>query len=114
MKKLIRDKMAFNLNPIELEHCDDREELIKLYTLKLSEEIEEIKNSNYKDIMEYADLIQVTLSLASINGFKFDDVMKAMEEKFNLKGGFTNLVLINLNPNNPSNKIYLKNNITNE
>lgn len=109
MKKLIRNKMALQLNPDDLDYCLDREELIGLYTLKLREEIEEIKNSDYKDIMEYADLIQVTLSLASLNGFMMDDVMKAIDDKYELKGGFTNLVLTNLNPNNPSNKIYLEN-----
>jgi predicted house-cleaning noncanonical NTP pyrophosphatase (MazG superfamily) len=109
MKKLIRDKMAFILNPEELDNCDNKEELMGLYTLKLREEIEEIKGANYKDIMEYADLIQVALGLASLNGFKMDDVMKAMEDKYELKGGFSNLILTNLNPNNPSNKIYLEN-----
>jgi predicted house-cleaning noncanonical NTP pyrophosphatase (MazG superfamily) len=109
MKKLIRDKMAFHLNPDELNNCFDKEELMGLYALKLREEIEEIKSSDYKDIMEYADLIQVALGLASLNGFKMEDVMKAMEEKYELKGGFSNLVLTNLNPNNPSNKIYLEN-----
>ncbi len=101
--------MALQLNPNELDYCLDRKELIGLYTLKLKEEIEEIKNSNYQDIMEYADLIQVTLSLANLNGFKIEDVMKAIDDKYELKGGFTNLVLTNLNPNNPSNKIYLEN-----
>jgi predicted house-cleaning noncanonical NTP pyrophosphatase (MazG superfamily) len=109
MKKLIRDKMAFILDPEELDNCDNKEELIELYVLKLREEIEEIKGSDYKDIMEYADLIQVALGLASLNGFKMEDVMKAMEDKYELKGGFSNLVLTNLNPNNPSNKIYLEN-----
>jgi predicted house-cleaning noncanonical NTP pyrophosphatase (MazG superfamily) len=109
MKKLIRDKMSFHLNPDELNNCFDKEELMGLYALKLREEIEEIKSSDYKDIMEYADLIQVALGLASLNGFKMEDVMKAMEEKYELKGGFSNLVLTNLNPNNPSNKIYLDN-----
>jgi predicted house-cleaning noncanonical NTP pyrophosphatase (MazG superfamily) len=61
MKKLIRDKMAFNLNPDELDYCHDKEELMELYSLKLREEIEEIKGSDYKDIMEYGDLIQVAL-----------------------------------------------------
>lgn len=101
--------MAFILNPEELDNCDNKEELMGLYTLKLREEIEEIKGANYKDIMEYADLIQVALGLASLNGFKMDDVMKAMEDKYELKGGFSNLILTNLNPNNPSNKIYLEN-----
>jgi predicted house-cleaning noncanonical NTP pyrophosphatase (MazG superfamily) len=109
MKKLIRDKMAFILDPEELDNCDNKEELMGLYTLKLREEIEEIKGADYKDIMEYADLIQVALGLASLNGFKMEDVMKAMEDKYELKGGFSNLVLTNLNPNNPSNKIYLEN-----
>jgi predicted house-cleaning noncanonical NTP pyrophosphatase (MazG superfamily) len=109
MKKLIRDKMTFHLNPNELDNCLDKEELMGLYTLKLREEIEEIKGADYKDIMEYADLIQVALGLASLNGFKMEDVMKAMEDKYELKGGFSNLVLTNLNPNNPSNKIYLEN-----
>lgn len=101
--------MAFILDPEELDNCDNKEELIELYVLKLREEIEEIKGSDYKDIMEYADLIQVALGLASLNGFKMEDVMKAMEDKYELKGGFSNLVLTNLNPNNPSNKIYLEN-----
>ena len=101
--------MSFHLNPDELNNCFDKEELMGLYALKLREEIEEIKSSDYKDIMEYADLIQVALGLASLNGFKMEDVMKAMEEKYELKGGFSNLVLTNLNPNNPSNKIYLDN-----
>ena len=109
MKKLIRDKMAFNLNPEELDYCLDKEELMGLYALKLKEEIEEIKNADYKDIMEYADLIQVALGLASLNGFKMEDVMKAMDEKYELKGGFSNLVLTSLNPDNSSNKIYLEN-----
>lgn len=101
--------MAFILDPEELDNCDNKEELMGLYTLKLREEIEEIKGADYKDIMEYADLIQVALGLASLNGFKMEDVMKAMEDKYELKGGFSNLVLTNLNPNNPSNKIYLEN-----
>ena len=42
MKKLIRDKMAFILDPEELDNCDNKEELMGLYTLKLREEIEEI------------------------------------------------------------------------
>lgn len=100
--------MAFHLNPDELDSCLNKEELMGLYALKLREEIEEIKNSDYKDIMEYADLIQVALGLASLNGFKMDEVMKAMEDKYELKGGFSNLVLTNLNPNNPSNKIYFE------
>lgn len=109
MKKLIRDRMAFHLNPEELDYCLDKEELMGLYALKLQEEIEEIKGSDYKDIMEYADLMQVALGLANLNGFKMEDVMKAMEEKYELKGGFSNLVLTSLNPDNPSNKIYLEN-----
>lgn len=109
MRKLIRDKLAFKLNPEELDYCINKEELMGLYALKLREEIEEIKNSDYKDIMEYADLIQVALGLASLNGFKMEDVMKAMEEKYELKGGFSNLVLISLNPDNLSNKIYFEN-----
>jgi predicted house-cleaning noncanonical NTP pyrophosphatase (MazG superfamily) len=111
MKKLIRDKMAFNLNPDELDYCHNKEELMELYSLKLREEIEEIKGSDYKDIMEYGDLIQVALGLASLNGYSFDDVIKAMNDKYELKGGFSNLVLTSLNPNNPSNKIYFENNI---
>jgi|694.fasta_scaffold48613_7 predicted house-cleaning noncanonical NTP pyrophosphatase (MazG superfamily) len=106
MKKLIRDKLAFKINPEELDYCNNKEELMELYALKLREEIEEIKSSDYKDIMEYADLIQVALGLASLNGIKKEDVMKAIEEKYELKGGFSNLILISLNPDNPSNKIY--------
>lgn len=108
MRKLIRDKMAEFLKPEEIYHCDNQNELMELYSMKLKEEIEEIRNSNYKDINEYADLIQVALGLASLNGYSFDEVIKAMNDKFNVKGGFSNLVLVKLNPNNPSNKIYFE------
>jgi hypothetical protein len=60
--------------------------------------------------MEYGDLIQVALGLASLNGYSFDDVIKSMNDKYELKCGFSNLVLTSLNPNNPSNKIYVDEN----
>lgn len=108
VKKLIRHKVIENLKEGEWEWIDDPAELNKLYALKVLEELEEIKNSDHKDIMEFADLIQVTTAWAQQNGFSYNQIIQAMNMKFDKSGMYSRIALNNLNPNNSSNNIYFR------
>jgi predicted house-cleaning noncanonical NTP pyrophosphatase (MazG superfamily) len=106
-KKLIRDGNWIKIiNPDELERINDKDELNKLFLLKIREEMQEIINSNFQDIYEFADLLQVCKDFSELN-FNVEDIKKAIANKVLIKGTFTNLTLTNLNPDNPSNSIYL-------
>lgn len=103
--KLIRSKMV-NLGLIsqnEVTHITDIRELNKLYAYKIMEELGEIQASDHKDIMEFADLLQVVINFAELNGMDLRAINNVMAEKAKEKGGFNTLVLTNLNPTNPSN-----------
>lgn len=105
-KKLIRKFIAEKLKEGEFEIITNQNELNKLYALKILEELEEIKISEHKDIMEFVDLIQVAFSFAKENGFTHEQLSIALIEKSVEKGSFCRLALNNLNPENPSNKLY--------
>ena len=105
-KKLIRKFITEKLKEGEWETITDQDELNKLYALKIREELEEIQISEHKDIMEFVDLIQVTFSFAKQNGFTHEQLSVALIEKSVEKGSFGRLALNNLNPENPSNKLY--------
>lgn len=105
-KKLIRKFITEKLKEGEWETITDQDELNKLYALKIREELEEIQTSEHKDIMEFVDLIQVTFSFAKQNGFTHEQLSVALIEKSVEKGSFGRLALNNLNPENPSNKLY--------
>jgi predicted house-cleaning noncanonical NTP pyrophosphatase (MazG superfamily) len=113
-KKLIREKIRHKIKPDEWEIITDKDELNKLYVLKIKEELAEILDGNFNDINEFADLVQAVMGFAFINGFDSYLVNDAMFEKNRKNGKFTNIVLTNLNPENPSNKIYFENCINHE
>jgi predicted house-cleaning noncanonical NTP pyrophosphatase (MazG superfamily) len=113
-KKLIREKVAEDIKNSkrkenEIEIISDQNELNGLYELKIQEEINEIKNSEYKDIYEFVDLIHVAFCFAEQNGFSIEELQNALNKKGTEKGFFSNVVLNNLNPENKSNKIYFDN-----
>lgn len=87
----------------------NQEELNRLYAIKVREELVEIQASKHKDIMEFVDLIQVAFSLAKQNGFTHEQLSVALVKKSVEKGSFGRLELNNLNPDNPSNKLYFEN-----
>ena len=108
-KKLIREFITSKLQHGEWETVTNQDELNKLYAIKVKEELVEIQDSEHKDIMEFVDLIQVAYSFAEQNGFTKTKIIEAMNKKSVEKGNFGRLVLNNLNPENPSNKIYFQN-----
>lgn len=105
-KKLIRKFTTEKLKEGEWEAIEDQKELNELYALKIKEELIEVQQSDHKDIMEFVDLIQVAFSFAKQNGFTHKQLSAAIFEKSINKGNFGRLALNNMNPNNPSNKIY--------
>lgn len=105
-KKLIRKYITHKLKEGEWEEITDQGELNQLYALKVKEELAEIQESDHKDIMEFADLLEVVYCFANENGFDRKTLDTAAFEKFAKKGSFGRLALNNLNPNNPSNKLY--------
>ena len=105
-KKLIREKITSKLKEGEFENITNQEELNALYALKIKEELAEIQDSNHKDIMEFVDLITVAVCFAEQNGFSMEQLELAGNIKYVDKGKFSNLALNNLNPENPSNKLY--------
>lgn len=107
-KKLIRKFITEKLKDGEWEVIIKQDELNQLYALKIREELLEIQNSEHKDIMEFVDLIQVVFSFAKENGFTHSQLSVALLEKSIDKGYFGRWALNNLNPKNPSNKIYFE------
>lgn len=105
-KKLIRKFITNKLKEGEWEEITDQTELNALYAIKISEELAEIQESKHNDIMEFVDLIQVAFSFARQNGFSQTELSLALIEKSAEKGTFGRLALNNLNPENPSNKLY--------
>lgn len=107
-KKLIRKFITGKLKEGEWETITDQKELNQLYAIKVREELAEIQESDHKDIMEFVDLIQVAFSFAKQNGFTHEQISTALVEKSVNKGTFGRFALNNLNPNNPSNKLYFE------
>lgn len=105
-KKLIREFIAQKLSISEWELIEDKRELNNLYLMKVKEELQEIINSEFSDISEFADLVTICFAFARMNGFDNASLIEEMLRKTALKGEYGNLVLTNLNPNNPSNNIY--------
>jgi predicted house-cleaning noncanonical NTP pyrophosphatase (MazG superfamily) len=104
-KKIIRSRTP-NVPITEVETIEDQKELNRLYVLKVREELEEIIKSDFNDINEFVDLIEVALAFADVNGFYGHNLNIAVAKKQTEKGSFGKLALNNLNPNNPSNKLY--------
>ena len=107
-KKLIRKFITEKLKEGEWETITDQKELKHLNAIKVREELAEIQESDHKDILEFVDLIQVAFSFAKQNGFTHEQMSTALVEKSVNKGTFGRLALNNLNPNNPSNKLYFE------
>jgi predicted house-cleaning noncanonical NTP pyrophosphatase (MazG superfamily) len=95
MLKLIRDGYVNNIEDERIcilgpETPEYREFLIE----KLYEEIRELEESDFKDVMEYADVYEVFQSLLRINGITEEEVIKAKVTKHALLGGFNDGIIL--------------------
>lgn len=96
MTKLIRDGYQKSIDTNKLSKVQSKEELISYLTLKIKEELNEIIESDYKDIEEYADIIECIYSLAMINDILPNDIEKARIKKKMDKGGFEKGLILEL------------------
>jgi predicted house-cleaning noncanonical NTP pyrophosphatase (MazG superfamily) len=97
MKKLVRDHYYDIIDHNRLEKLTDVDETKHYLYRKLHEEINELVESDFKDIEEYADIITVLYRLASLNNIHKKDIEESYEEKIIKLGGFKlNLLFDNL------------------
>lgn len=91
--KLIRDNYIAIIPLNELE-CYGKNYDIQHLKDKLDEEIQELKVSNFNDIEEYADVLEVLDELAIRNNISLDEIYKVKNKKNILKGQFKNGVFL--------------------
>ena len=106
-RKLIRDKLQWLIPTEELSHETDIDSLNECYARKSIEETLEIMESNCKDVSEFGDLMCLIECWAEKNGISRLELAEEIDNKKNRKGGFSDVVLVNMNPHNKSNALYL-------
>ena len=95
-KKLIRDRYIETIPKHEW-YFAERKEHIRLLKRKLHEEVDELKASGYKDIGEFADVLEVMKCLCHFLNIDWNDVEQARVDKLNSKGKFLDGVVLHLN-----------------
>lgn len=93
-RKLIRDHLR---KPERGDYCimpDSAEHWVFLHA-KLHEELAELALTDYQDPYEYGDAIEVLITMAKLKGVSFDDIIAAMDEKRERRGGFLGGVVLN-------------------
>jgi predicted house-cleaning noncanonical NTP pyrophosphatase (MazG superfamily) len=83
--KLVRDKITEGPNKIRPCNSDEGKQLA--LCLKLHEEAGEIADCP-SDPSEYADMLEVMLELARLNGVNWSHIEKALVQKRKVLGGF--------------------------
>jgi predicted house-cleaning noncanonical NTP pyrophosphatase (MazG superfamily) len=91
-EKLIRSKLVNVISKENWYRCSYKKsnELLKK---KLYEEINELKETDFKDINEYADVLEVLYELIERNDLTRTEVEKVRMKKKLQKGGFDEIVL---------------------
>jgi predicted house-cleaning noncanonical NTP pyrophosphatase (MazG superfamily) len=89
--KLIRDSIPGI--PDDAWYEADKKTAYEYLKLKLDEEIQELKDSDYKDLYEFADVLEVLYELARKAKFTPKDLEIARIVKLKERGGFTNKIL---------------------
>ena len=92
--KLIRDKYINIINSSELSKCKDNVERLSRLDEKLDEESLELRDSNFEDVNEFADVLEVIYAIAEIKGISPEDIESARIKKLNDKGGFNSGLLL--------------------
>ena len=87
--KLIRENIAKRIaqeDPQLVTQVCNKEEYLTFLKLKLSEELSELKETNYSDLSEYADVLEVLETLAEQNGLSFNKIIEAKNKKLHQEG----------------------------
>lgn len=93
--KLVRDKIPEIIEKsgknLTFKYLDDEQFEIALER-KLDEEVKEYHES--KDVEELADILEVVIALAELNGLTFADLVDLQTKKAVKKGGFSKKIFL--------------------
>ncbi len=92
MEKLIRDNIPGM--PDDAWREASKKESYEFMKGKLHEEIDELTETDYKDLCEFADVLEVIYSLARKAKFTPKDLEIARIVKLKERGGFSNKILL--------------------
>ncbi len=94
-KKLIRDFYQDRIPPAEWERLPrGGKQHLRYLKAKLQEEVDELHASDYLDVEEYADIIEVLKCLAFFLNVDWNDVHQARIDKQASKGKFLDGILL--------------------
>ena len=94
-KKLIRDQYQDRIPPDEWVRLPvGGKQHLRYLKAKLQEEVDELHASDYIDVEEYADIIEVLKCLAFFLNIDWRDVQQAVIDKRHSKGKFLDGILL--------------------
>jgi len=96
MKKIIRDDLEKEIDKDRLSFTTSKDEHIHYLIEKITEELTELKESDYEDVREYADVFQVLYSLAKLKGIDKVDIENSVVAKHVIRGTFQKGLLLNI------------------
>ena len=97
MFKLIRDNYDEVIDPKLLYKIPKGDPTVIMYVdKKIDEELIELRETNFKDINEYADVIEVLMKMANENGISEVEINIARKSKNDKRGEFKNNLIYNL------------------
>ena len=99
MLKLIRDKYKDIIPQDELIDGStlDHDSKEKFLYLKLLEEVDEIRTSEFNDPREYADVLEVLEAMANFHGVDLVDILTAKADKVQKFGKFNDMLILSNN-----------------
>jgi predicted house-cleaning noncanonical NTP pyrophosphatase (MazG superfamily) len=92
--KLIRDKYIEIISSEKLTKVSSREQHSELLTRKLFEEINELWETGFHSLEEFADVLEVLMAIAKHKGVSLEAVEKIRLKKRDEKGGFEDGVIL--------------------
>lgn len=92
-EKLVRDNYKDIIPEKNLKVIKSDEVYYEFLKEKLLEEINELQQTDYEDIYEFADVLEVLFSIAKFKGLSISDINQAKIKKFTEKGSFTERLL---------------------
>jgi len=87
--KLVRENIAKRIlaeDATQISQASDNTEFLMFLKLKLSEELDELRESNYSDVNEFADVLEVLETLAEQHGLSFSKILEAKHNKAQVEG----------------------------
>jgi predicted house-cleaning noncanonical NTP pyrophosphatase (MazG superfamily) len=92
-EKLVRDNYKDIIPKKNIKVIKSDEVYYEFLKKKLQEELNELQESEFNDIYEYADVLETLFSIAKFKGVKISDINQAKIKKFIEKGSFSERLL---------------------